>query len=287
MGVIFAFLAMMAWGVGDFLIQRSTRKFGNSIALFCITAFAAVALFPWVMDDLPSLFTLDYRFWLLMGASVIMLFAALFDFEALREGKISVVEPVYALEVPIAVGLSSFLLAEWLSGTQWLLIVALVVSICLVSLKSLHILRSFRIEKGVLLAGVATLGMGTSNFLFGVGSRVTDPLMTNWFVSAFVAVVMALHLTQTGKWSVLAQRWKTQKSLMLSVSVIDNIAWIAYSYSTLTIPIGIATAISESYIAVAALLGLVWNKEKLVIHQKIALVSAIVLVIILGWTSEQ
>ena len=68
----------------------------------------------------------------------------------------------------------------------------------------------------------------------------------------------------------------------MGVGLIDNGAWLAYSYSTLYIPITIATSISESYIALAALLGLVFNGEKLRRHQFIGLFLAIISAVILA-----
>lgn len=286
MGILWAFLAMISWGVGDFLIQRSARKFGDGIALFFITAAAAVGLFPFILFQLPALASLDYRFWLLMTGSVVMLFAALLDFEALRRGKISVIEPIYALEVPVTVALGSFFLSEWLTFTQGFFIALLIIGIIFVSLQSLHALRKFRLEKGVFLAFFATLGMGSANFLFGVSARQTSPLLINWFTSTFIALVMAAHLTRTHQWKALKKDWQEQKSLIIGVSVMDNLAWIAYALSTLSMPIGIATAISESYIALAALFGIFWNHERLATHQKIGLSCAIGSAIILGILSD-
>ena len=51
-------------------------------------------------------------------------------------------------------------------------------------------------------------------------------------------------------------------------SFIDNLAWVAFAYATLYVPIAIATGISESYIALAAALGIIINKEKLKKHWK-------------------
>ncbi len=287
MGVLWAFIAMISWGVGDFLIQRSARKFGDGIALFLITAFAAVALLPFILYELPAIAALDYRFWLLMGTSLVMLFAALFDFEALRLGKISVVEPVYALEVPLTAVLGSLFLSEWLTPVQGILIIALVVGIVLVSLRSLHLLRSFRLEKGVFFAFFSALGMGTANFLFGIGARQTSPLLINWFTSAMIALTMAAYLTHTHQWNTLRKDWQKHKQLIVGVSIVDGLAWVAYAFSTLTISIAIATAISESYIALAALLGLMWNREKLLAHQKTGLVLAVGAAVVLGALSQK
>jgi len=286
MGVFFAFVAMACWGVGDFLIQRSTRKFGDGITLFYITIFATILLFPFIIPELPSLLQADYRFWLLMGASLVILVSALLDFEALRLGKISVVEPVYALEVPLTVALGSLFLGEWLSPLQGVFIVMLITGIIFVSLESLHVLRKFRLEKGVFLAAAATMGMSGANFLFGVGARHTSPLLINWFTSAFLALAMAGYLTYSHQWNTVYKDWRKKKGLILSVSLMDNLAWIAFTFSTLTIPIAIATGISESYIALAAVFGLVWNREKLALHQKLGLACVIVSAVVLGVLTE-
>jgi drug/metabolite transporter (DMT)-like permease len=286
MGVFFAFVAMACWGVGDFLIQRSTRKFGDGITLFYITIFATVLLFPFIIPELPSLGQVDYRFWLLMGASLVILVSALLDFEALRLGKISVVEPVYALEVPLTVALGSFFLGEWLTPLQGFFIVTLITGIIFVSLESLHVLRKFRLEKGVFLAAAATLGMSGANFLFGIGARHTSPLLINWFTSAFLALAMVGYITYSRQWGKTYREWHKKKALILGVSLMDNLAWIAFTFSTLTIPIAIATGISESYIALAAFFGLMWNREKLALHQKFGLACVIVSAIVLGVLTE-
>jgi len=100
MGILFAVTALLAWGLGDFLIEKSARKFGNWIALFYISAFGAIVLFPFVYADIGSAFASHAA--ILWITSFIILISALFNFEALRVGKISVVEPIFAFEVPVA-----------------------------------------------------------------------------------------------------------------------------------------------------------------------------------------
>ncbi|TSC57963.1 MAG: hypothetical protein Greene041679_205 [Parcubacteria group bacterium Greene0416_79] len=38
-GIGLAFVAMLSWGIGDFLIQKSTRKIGDTETLFLISFF--------------------------------------------------------------------------------------------------------------------------------------------------------------------------------------------------------------------------------------------------------
>src|SRR6476620_5466159 len=112
MGILFALIAMFSWGIGDFLIQRSARQFGDWIALFYITAFGSIVLFPFVYKDLSTLVWRQHIFLILLGAGVIMTLAAYWNFEALRIGKISIVEPIFAFEIAVAGLLSGVLLHE-------------------------------------------------------------------------------------------------------------------------------------------------------------------------------
>ncbi|MFA6254183.1 MAG: EamA family transporter [Candidatus Paceibacterota bacterium] len=286
MGIAFAFLALVAWGVGDFLIQKSTRRFGNWQSLFFITALGTIVLFPFIAKDLPAVWANSKELILLTVTSFIIFLAALFDFQALRVGKLSVVEPIFALEVPIAALLASFILREHLTFYQISLIVLVILGIFLVSNRSLDFFKKFRWERGVQFALLATVGMGLTNFFIGVSSRATDPLMINWFLSLFIFVACLIFLTISGQWRKMFGYWQTEKRLILSVGIIDNTAWIAYAYSVLYLPIAIAVSISESYIALAALLGIFLNREKLKKHQYLGLVITVIAVIVLARITE-
>ncbi len=287
MGILFALIALLSWGVGDFLIQRSTRRLGDLNALLCITLFAGIVLFPFIAHDIPALFTTAHRgLFILLLASTILLFVSVINFEALRIGKISVIEPIYALEVPITATLAASVIREFLTTQQTLLIFSLMVGLILVSIRSFTHMKRIHLEKGVAYAVLATVGMGVVNFFFGWGSRETSPLLINWFTSSFIAVLVLLYFLFTGRMKNFAQSFRTNKGLILGVSVIDNLAWVSYSYSTLFIPIAIATGLTESYIVLAAALGFLINKEKLNTHQLIGFVIAIVSAVVLAFVTR-
>ena len=285
MGVLFAIIALLSWGSGDFLIQRSTRKFGDWISLFYITAIGAIILSFFVYNDLELIFTLK-NFFLLVAASILILFVALSEFEAFRVGKISVIEPILALEVLVTVALSSAILREHLNFLQTLSIAFLLLGIILVSIKSFHHFKKFHLERGIWHAFFATLGMGVVNLLFGVGSRNMSPLLVNWFTSAFIALVCLVYIVAHSRYKEALEDLKKNKKLIFGVGIVDNIAWIAYSYATLFIPIAIAIGISESYIALAATLGMILNKEKLKKHQVAGLVVCVISVVVLSIITE-
>ncbi|HYE22495.1 MAG TPA: EamA family transporter, partial [Verrucomicrobiae bacterium] len=130
-GIIFSFLALISWGFGDFFIQSTARALGIVKALFYIGFGGMILLLPFAYSQIGMLFS-DSRAWIILAlASVIAFFASLFDFEALKEGKISIIEPIIGIELPITVALSVAFNNEVLSLFQVLLIAAVFIGIML------------------------------------------------------------------------------------------------------------------------------------------------------------
>jgi drug/metabolite transporter (DMT)-like permease len=283
MGLLYAFVAILGWGLGDFLIQRSARKLGDWEALFFVVLVASIILLPFTYLSLSALTTYD---WLVLTlTSVMILVASLLDFEALRVGKISIVEPIFAMEVPVTVALATFVVGEHLSTYQLTYIGLLLLGIVLVSNRYLGRMHLRAIEKGVWVAVLTTIGMGTANFLYGFGSRATDPLVITWFTSIFMTVATFVYLVRSKQVWKLGANWRHNKWLILAVGMADTAAWVGYSASSLYIPIGLVTGLTESYIALAAILGLVFNRERIVAHQKLGLVLTVCAAIALALTT--
>ncbi|HEY4496259.1 MAG TPA: DMT family transporter [Candidatus Paceibacterota bacterium] len=282
-GIGLAFVAMLCWGFGDFLIQRSTRKIGDWETLFVICAFGSVILLPFVYKNIPAVLTgsID-NLLILLVCSLVLLFAALLDFEALKKGKLAVVEPIWSFEIPASALLAYFILREHISWEQVILIILLIIGLCLVSFRGKYLKKEFLLEKGVLIAFVAAFIMGAANFFYGWGARVADPLMVNFFVNVFVTIVTGAYLLFRGQVKRTIRDIINNRALLLVMSISDNAAWVAFAFAMVLTPIAVAVALSESYIIVAVLLGLLVNREKLQSHQKIGLIIALAAALILA-----
>lgn len=282
LGIIFALVALFSWGFGDFFIQKTTRIVGTWKALFFIGIVGLIALFPFVKNEVLNL---DSRSLLLLALlGVVVVFAALFDFEALRQGKIAIIAPLIGLELPITVGLSISLGKEQLTLTQLFLIAIVFIGIVLaITIHHAHPHHYKRIfEKGVLLAGIGALGMALTNFLVGVSSQQISPVVTIWFTHSLLAVVCATYLIYKGNFKTILSDLKANPKPIIGQSILDNVAWVAFALATTSIPISIATTISEGYIALAVFLGIFINREKLRPYQIIGVVLAIGGIIILS-----
>ena len=282
LGVLFAVASVVFWGFGDFLIQRSAKKICDWETIFIICITGIIVLMPFVYSDLGAVLAGDSTFLILFGVSVVLLLASLFHFESMKRGKIAVVESVMTMEVPVTILFAFFLINESIDYAGIALIVAMLIGLFMISTKPHHFSRKAWLEKGVFLALLGAVLMGASNFFVGLASRITNPLLTVWFVDIVGAAVCLFYLLANDRFGRMARDMKNSKRALLQVSLLDNFGWIAFALAATLIPIGIAVALSESYIALAAVLGLLINKEILLRYQKIGLVISVVSAIALA-----
>lgn len=283
LGVGLAFVAMLSWGIGDFFIQKSVRRVGNVEALLYMSIFGAVVLSPFVYKNIPALFMGSWQILAVLGILCVVLFiASLLDFEALKIGKLSVIEPIWSFEVPVSALLAFILLGEVVTLAQAILIASLLLGLILISLRNKIEFRKLILEKGAMIALAGAIFMGASNFLMGWSSRLSDPLMANFITDVFMIVILTMFLVGRGRLKRTIKNFSLNKTILIQMSVLDNTAWVAFAFAMSLAPIGVIVALSESYIIIAVILGLMLNRERLILHQKVGLVMAIISAIILA-----
>ena len=279
--VIFAFLAMICWGLGDFLIQRCTRKVGNVEALAIIGIFGSIALAPFIIKELPLLNSLP-NIILLSFLGIVTFIAAIFDFEALKEGKLSVVDIVIEIELPVTIILGFIFFKETLSSLQLIVISFLFLGLILIASQSLKHLK-LKLEKGVFIAFIAAILMGGINFLTASSSRQISPLMAIWVPWIIFTVICVVYIWKREGFGKFIKNTKKFKFILLGMAIFDTSAWLCYAYATQTAEISIITSITEAYPAIALFLGLWINKESIGWHQYTGAGVALVASFILGF----
>jgi drug/metabolite transporter (DMT)-like permease len=278
--IITAFGAMLCWAFGDFLIQRSVRKVGVLESITIIGLVGTIGLLPFMIKDFHSVFSLQNIFVLLI-LGIISFVVAIFDFEALKISKLSTTEIIITLELPMTIILGIIFFREGLTLPQLMVTFLIFIGILLVATESL---ANWKIhwEKGVLLAFVAAIGMGFTNFLTSFSSRSISPLMAIWGPCFIFTIFCVVLLIKKGSFPKFIHDVKRYRWLLLGMGVIDTAAWIFYSFAVFGENIGIVTAITESYPAVAVFLGVWLNKEKINWHQYVGAVIAIVASVVLA-----
>lgn len=256
-------------------------------ALFFLAWFGTVTLLPFSWHSLVALTS----FWhwsgplpnIFLMLIAITFVAALADFEALRRGKLSAIDPLYAFEVPLTIGIAYLIIGEKLSLLNCMIVGGMLIGMLLVSTKSLSHLRTIRFEKGVPFALLSIIFMGGTNFLTGYGARLVSPWAINWISYAGLALCTTIYLACSGRLRATIAPLFKHPGLLLSLGAADVIAWTSFAKSASLIPIGLTTAISEAYVALAVLLGLYFNKEQLRRHQFVGIGIIIIGVITLSY----
>jgi len=284
LGIIFALSALLCWGFGDFLIQKSARKIGDWESIFIISLSGSIILLPFIFSDINYLLQLntgEILALILVGISFFL--SAIINIEALKKGKLSVIEAVGAIEIPVAGILAFLFLGQYLIPYHWIFVIVLLIGIFLVSLKPHHFKRETWIEKGALLALFGGLIMGTTDFMVGYSSKITNPVITVWFFNILMLAISLTYLSTSGRIKHFWKDLKVNKKLMLSIGILDNVAWLSFALATNYLPIVIALVLSESYIILATLLGVTVNKEKLTNYQIVGIILSLFGVIVLSY----
>lgn len=283
-GIIFALLALLGWGFGDFFIQRIARATSVWKTMFFIGVTGFVVLSPFAFNVIQTDGISADELLLLSGIGIIGFLAAFADFKALREGKLSVVEPIIGLELPATIVLSVLILGETLTLPHIILAITIFIGITLtITVHHTHLHYHKRIfEKGVLYSLLGALGLALVNFSVGFASKSGSPLFMIWLIHSILGVLAFIQLVRSGEIHTVGKSLRERFGTIVAASVLDNGAWVAYAFATSLLPISLVITLTESYIALAALLGVFINREKLKPHQMIGIVISIVSIITLS-----
>lgn len=238
-----------------------------------------VIIFPFISDLLSMVWGNQLKMSLLAVTALLACFSAVLILEALSRGKIAIIEPILSFSLPLAVLLSLFFKHEQLSVLQLFFIALTFFGVLMAIIVPGKNIRKIKFEKGVLFAILGATSMGIETFFIGVTSQETSPLLAMWVVSIFFTVLSAVVISWRKEWVLLKMDLKKSSLLIFITSVLDNLAWIFFAMATVLIPISIATTISQSYIAVAVLLGIFLNKEKINNYQGVGIILTIITIV--------
>ena len=274
LSITFAFGAMVFWGLGDFLVQKMSRKLGNVEALIFINLVGALILFPFVAK---SLWFLDINtFTPLFILSILDFAFGLTLLKAYEQGKLSVVEVVLVMELPLTIAWGLIFFHEKLNLLQLILILIIIAGVFFIAKEKLSlwqkILKAFgrrhlAIESGAIIALIAALLSSFYNFFIAFNAREVSPFMTIWLPWTLSLIwLLIYYLIKNGfgqSLKILSHHGRQYRKLIIYGSVIDVVAWLFYASAVGQGELSITTAITESYPALAIFLGIKYNKEKI------------------------
>ena len=258
---------MVFHALGDFFIQRSVRKIGNLESLAIISAFGFLAVTPLVFADWQLAFQ-PQNLVLLVVISLVTLVAAVLNFEALRSGKLSVIEALMQFELPATVLLGLAFFGESLSTTQLVLIALIFGGLFLVSLETISFASIFkRFEKGAVVALASAVGLAMVNFLTAQASKQISPVHAIWFPWLLLTIYCLAYLWKKGTLAKFVKNSLNSRKTVLAMAFFDTAAWLLFAFAVQGYKLSITGAITQSYPVVAIALGIAVNKESVAQHQ--------------------
>jgi uncharacterized membrane protein len=94
----------------------------------------SIALVPFVIKDIWRLSSIENVVFL-VALGVITFVTAMLDLEALKEGKLSIVDVIFEIELPVTIALSMIFLKESLNVWQYIIIALMLSGMVLVVYK--------------------------------------------------------------------------------------------------------------------------------------------------------
>jgi drug/metabolite transporter (DMT)-like permease len=287
MGVVFGLIAALGWGIGDFYSRFISRQLGAFRAVFysSLVAFLGTGAYVQLSGDLAQhLAGASPKSWLwALLSSALGTVASLALFRAFEHGVLALVSPIVASYSAVTV-----LLAVWggerLGGGQWAGILVLLVAVALASLEPRPrgpLRLGSGLPPGVGWALLASLSYGVSFWL--LGSFVVDEL------GSVVPRTLGLLVTLLLLWAAhrplnegLGLPPKNTWGLILSVTLMTNVAAICANLGLEVGPVGLVTVISSLFSAVTVLLAWLLLRERLAPHQWAGVVLALVGIVLVN-----
>lgn len=283
LSILLAFGAMFGWGIGDFLIQKTIKKIGATETLCWMTIFSSIVLIPFVINSLDNLTRSQIITLIILGLANFA--SGYVHFRALKIGKLSVVEVIVSIELPLTILLGILVFHETLNIWQIILIIILFIGVILISVNPQKIHRKDFLEKGSLLAILSGVLIALVNFGSAFQAKEISPMMAIWF-PWFVCSLVCLGFIGRANMGAFFSSSKKNWRLILIMVIIDLFAWLAYVFAVAKEELAITITITESYVVVALILGVLINKEKITKNQYFGAGLAVICSLLIGLTNK-
>ncbi len=287
--VIVGLVAMLSWGVADFLQSIPIRKLGEFKSILLSNFIGLLALIPFLFN--PNLYKIELSNLIILLIAGISQVAAIVNFyRSMKIGELAIVTPISA-SYPIVTVLLMLLLGSKLAFITIVAICVLIVGIIFTS-TDLRKLKYLHKAKGVKESVVALLLWGLYFFVMHIcGNDVTflginfpkTHYMAMFFYTTIIngVFMMAYALFRKG----LPEKKDITKNIILVfivTTIIYTVAWIVLNYGMTVGNTAIITPISSIYPMITAVLAVIFYKEKLVLNQKIGILTILLGLILIS-----
>jgi drug/metabolite transporter (DMT)-like permease len=276
-GIALAVVAMVSWGVADFLAKKAIDQIGYRTS---IVINQAVALVP-ILFIAAFFFRVPSFSPLLVGeivlAGVTGVIGYIFFYRGFGKGNVSVVAPITASWSVITVLLAAFLFAEALTPLQIVGVIAVFTGVFFASTNFAELKKSIKMggwSAGATDALIAMVAWGISYALLKPITSEVGPVLA-LFLLKILAVAALFSWTTVTKTKVSFPA----KMIFLFLAVaglLDFSAYLAFNFSLNTQYVSVVSAIVATAPAITIALAYVFLKERIVRNQKLGIIAILV-----------
>lgn len=280
LGIIFALIAMFAYGASDLLLTQSSRKIGEyrtllwrAVLLFFILLAVTISVEGTLRVPLSSVPLI-----IAMGLLGIGGYYSLS--KALKVGVVSVISPFTHSAVLLTVLLAFIFLGERLSMLQSLALGLIIIGMVFISVDHTE-LKSFRIKrltKGMGYAVLTFFSWGVFSLLFRLVIDRVGPYIAAFYLEVVGLGVLLLAIPFSSR---VRMKWKEAKTVIW-LSLVLALGDIAQALAIAAALLAVVTPIIYSASLVSIVLAVIFLKERLTHVQKAAALFIILGIILIS-----
>lgn len=278
-GILFGVLAMLSWGVSDFLAKKIIEKIGPYKTLLYALLFALIPfIFFFLFGLFPKVSPLSMNIVILFLLGGFVNFTGyLFFYKGLEVEKVSILSPIVACNPLVVIFLSMLFLKEFLSLNQGVGIALAILGLILTTLPAK--LKKIN-HRGVILGLLTMISWGIMLFLLGYLVKATHWLLAALIFKSLTWVYSPLILKLKGV------SFKIKEThllyLLILVGILDVSGTLSYNLGASTELISVVGPIAALYPAVTLILARIFIKENLLLIQKLGIVSILIGLLLLS-----
>lgn len=284
LGIVFALMSGLGWGVGDFLLALFSRKYSNVAASLLFNPFALVTVALFILfSGEPLRITLPAAvFSFLTG--VFFIIGQLSFFHGFIVGKIALVSPIAGGSSVIPVAGALILFGEKLAPLQVLAISIIIIGTMAASTDVKELMRSRRIflsDPGVPYALIAFVTWGVGFIFFNQALKSVGWVGPNLIMFS-TAIMLTWLYAQVKKIKIetpTSPRWWL---VIIAAGVLLGASLISYSRGVETSLTSVVVAVSSAFPVVTVLLSRIFLKERLSPTQAVGISSIIAGLVLLN-----
>lgn len=278
-GVLFAILAMVTWGMSDFFIGYSAKKVSTVIVLLYgkIIGFLILSSLV-ILSGLVIPTSLDI--WGVVILTSLIATVAWFLFsQGLKEGFVSILSPIGNSWAAITVLLGIIFLGQSFSFEKGVALVIIFVGIFLtaINIQEIKNKKGFALLKGVPITLVSMVLWGIFFIFVDIGVR-----NTSWISFFFFMEIFSIIFLFTYSKFVKPDSFSKAPEGIVGFGIANSIGLGAYGFALATIPTTIAASIVSGLPVIALILAHIFLKEKLRVLQYFGIALTIVGLILIS-----